>query len=286
MIKFVNLNKADFFKKRLYRFITVSKLKNCLIDNEICFSRPEKWKDPYENYYLNARYKWKRNDMLLPAKGNVFCLCFTERYNSEAYWLTYAPKEDGIRMEFNKFKLFNKLNRLRKVDVYIGKVIYQNQTSFANIPKVSQELKLDISKLQKEIKSGQIDTEQIKLMLIKRKAFLYEEEIRIFIIPKEAIKDKTFNLAIDLKDVITKCHLDPRFDETNCTITARELINLYGIDEAKIGALKFPTFWFDSTPQGKFMMNIAFGQSKYYIDNLSLKDEEKNYPAKIDRYRR
>jgi hypothetical protein len=33
--------------------------------------------------------------------------------------------------------------------------------------------------------------------------------------------------------------------------------------------LKFPSFWFDATPQGKFMLNIAFGQSKYYVDNLS-----------------
>jgi len=33
--------------------------------------------------------------------------------------------------------------------------------------------------------------------------------------------------------------------------------------------LKFPTFWFDNTPQGKFMLSIAFGQSKYYVDNLS-----------------
>ncbi|MBI2411408.1 MAG: recombinase family protein [Candidatus Kerfeldbacteria bacterium] len=41
------------------------------------------------------------------------------------------------------------------------------------------------------------------------------------------------------------------------------------IDRGKICALKFPTFWFDNTPQGKFMLNIAFGQSKYYIDNLS-----------------
>jgi len=41
------------------------------------------------------------------------------------------------------------------------------------------------------------------------------------------------------------------------------------IDREKICALKFPTFWFDNTPQGKFMLNIAFGQSKYYIDNLS-----------------
>jgi len=44
---------------------------------------------------------------------------------------------------------------------------------------------------------------------------------------------------------------------------------IYLIDSGKIFSLKFPTFWFDNTPQGKFMLNIAFGQSKYYIDNLS-----------------
>ncbi len=41
------------------------------------------------------------------------------------------------------------------------------------------------------------------------------------------------------------------------------------LDTGKITSLKFPTFWFEPTPQGKFMLNIAFGQSKYYIDNLS-----------------
>jgi len=44
---------------------------------------------------------------------------------------------------------------------------------------------------------------------------------------------------------------------------------IYLLDKGQIKDLKFPTFWFDSTPQGKFMLSIAFGQSKYYIDNLS-----------------
>ena len=44
---------------------------------------------------------------------------------------------------------------------------------------------------------------------------------------------------------------------------------IYLVDMGKISALKFPTFWFDPTPQGKFMLSIAFGQSKYYVDNLS-----------------
>ncbi len=44
---------------------------------------------------------------------------------------------------------------------------------------------------------------------------------------------------------------------------------VYLLDTGKIKDLKFPTFWFENTPQGKFMLNIAFGQSKYYVDNLS-----------------
>src|SRR4030065_429266 len=41
------------------------------------------------------------------------------------------------------------------------------------------------------------------------------------------------------------------------------------LDEHKLNDLKFPSFWFQNTPQGLFMLSIAFGQSKYYVDNLS-----------------
>ncbi|OGI75297.1 hypothetical protein A3D36_01905, partial [Candidatus Nomurabacteria bacterium RIFCSPHIGHO2_02_FULL_36_29] len=44
---------------------------------------------------------------------------------------------------------------------------------------------------------------------------------------------------------------------------------IYLLDTEQITELKFPTFWCDPTPQGKFMFSIAFGQSKYYVDNLS-----------------
>ncbi len=44
---------------------------------------------------------------------------------------------------------------------------------------------------------------------------------------------------------------------------------IYMIDCGLIKSLKFPTFWFEPTPQGLFMLQIAFGQSKYYVDSLS-----------------
>ena len=44
---------------------------------------------------------------------------------------------------------------------------------------------------------------------------------------------------------------------------------IYFLDCGHLAMLKFPTFWFEATSQGKFMLNIAFGQSKYYVDSLS-----------------
>ena len=43
---------------------------------------------------------------------------------------------------------------------------------------------------------------------------------------------------------------------------------IHFVDRGLIKSLKFPTFWFETTPQGLFMLNIAFGQSKYFVDNL------------------
>src|SRR3989339_1455840 len=44
---------------------------------------------------------------------------------------------------------------------------------------------------------------------------------------------------------------------------------VYLLDRDILTDLKFPTFWFQNTPQGLFMLSIAFGQSKYYVDSLS-----------------
>jgi len=41
------------------------------------------------------------------------------------------------------------------------------------------------------------------------------------------------------------------------------------LDTGKLTALRFPTYTFENTSQGKFMLAIMFGQSKYYVDSLS-----------------
>jgi site-specific DNA recombinase len=45
---------------------------------------------------------------------------------------------------------------------------------------------------------------------------------------------------------------------------------IYMLDEHVLLDLKFPHFWFENTPQGKYMLANEFNSSKQYIDNLSV----------------
>ena len=44
---------------------------------------------------------------------------------------------------------------------------------------------------------------------------------------------------------------------------------IYMLDKGNLKDLRFATFSFENNSQGKFMLSIIFGYSKYYVDNLS-----------------
>ena len=54
------------------------------------------------------------------------------------------------------------------------------------------------------------------------------------------------------------------------------------VDTGKLLDLKFPSFWFEDTPQGKFMLSMAFSQSKYYVDSLA-ENTKRGLRAKVKR---
>lgn len=57
---------------------------------------------------------------------------------------------------------------------------------------------------------------------------------------------------------------------------------IYLLDRQTLKDLRFATFTFENNPQGKFMLSITFGYSKYYVDNLS-ENVKRGNRAKIER---
>ncbi|MGZ5799592.1 MAG: recombinase family protein, partial [Burkholderiaceae bacterium] len=57
---------------------------------------------------------------------------------------------------------------------------------------------------------------------------------------------------------------------------------IYLLDQGVLKDLKFATYTFENNSQGKFMLSIIFGYSKYYVDNLS-ENVKRGNRAKIAR---
>lgn len=57
---------------------------------------------------------------------------------------------------------------------------------------------------------------------------------------------------------------------------------IYLLDTGKLRDLRFATFTFENNPQGKFMLSIIFGYSKYYVDSLS-ENVRRGMRAKVER---
>ena len=57
---------------------------------------------------------------------------------------------------------------------------------------------------------------------------------------------------------------------------------IYLLDQKILKDLKFATFTFENNPQGKFMLSIIFGYSKYYVDSLS-ENVKRGNRAKVEK---
>ena len=114
----------------------------------------------------------------------------------------------------------------------------------------------------------------IDQQIYELKEFALREKIEIvdFLIEKQSAKVTGRKIFGSLIERIEKGEIEG-IVAWNPDRLARNSIDggkiIYLIDEGKLKDLKFPTHWFDNTPQGKFMLSISFGQSKYYVDNLS-----------------
>lgn len=204
-IKFVNITEKDFLStKLLHKYMPLEYALRTLNNNELWFANPIKWKDPFEKRFIEARYINGSRNFDFPWKNRVFCICMTENTTSEAYWNTYTQQQIGIEFKILKKELLKELERhSSEYDIYIGKVEYMKPA----------DIKRSISKIPFATPEPVLDSDELyaRLLLLKRNAYKFEDEIRIIIVKENETSEPGFNLKYrclntDLFDSIT---LDP-----------------------------------------------------------------------------
>jgi len=219
-ITFINISEEEFKpnKPPMFKVVPEEYILDTIGPNHaLWFSSPEQWKDPMETIFLNAEYVRKGRSTGHPLRGKVFCTCFSSERVSEPQWKMYSEGGLSICLEINKNKLLEELDAYAArtgIRIYIGKIEYVTtrdiDRDIKNIPFLGY-------------KDGvfSIDDEecQIKTLLLKRNAFLYEGEIRIFIVLPNDVDPKTkgipFNYACEANQLvnrITRCPDFPKDD--------------------------------------------------------------------------
>lgn len=194
-IRFKGIKKLSLFRYQNYKLFNAA-----LANNEMVFVSPKKWPDPFESYLFQ--------DPITIGKYtfHIACCCFTYDWveSEEAAWLRSGDIQQTVRVEYDFEALCDALRKVSGYDFYFSVVDYSQ----------SRE---NILSLKKRIPAS-LD-EYLNLMSLKRKAYTYEHELRLFIVSKDSLPQKhdgnnvidgLHPININLQSVILSACLPPK----------------------------------------------------------------------------
>ena len=198
----MQLINCNGFVNTLYKYMAASRVLDILENNShlLGFVSPESWYDPYETKYLNTDYT-ALNGYRQPK---IYCFCARmDNLNEEASWKIYKKENEPLlRMSIRAIDLLLAIDKFAKendCDVYFSKVDYRLKK------KEIDELYLPSSPYHSEFFNNLDDKQYVRIMSLKRWAFNYENEYRIFIIPRNQdkivnhIKDNVLFIPVPIK---------------------------------------------------------------------------------------
>lgn len=184
----------------IYRYIPLSSLTQ-----PIEFKEPSGWWDNLEKRFYCAEYNQQKYPDF-PKK--LYILCTTANRDSEAGWKMYKHHEDDhlIQIKINRKKFIEALSLYFKnedVKIYEGKVNYdlkEAHISKLHLPSYSKNVKGEIKNYpvaghDKIFNNFDMDS-YLSLLLLKRDAYRYENEVRYFIVPSEGEKYNDYSVSI------------------------------------------------------------------------------------------
>lgn len=173
-------NEREYSKlyTRVFKYMNLESFLCSLYGKSLRFSEPSSWPDRYETRFYCANYTNIANN---ECAKKLFATCVTRTRNNEAAWKVYA-RNGGLSTHCVQLELDITVfrNQLRNNNYHVEEryMEYTNEDYILNLHKRSSKY---YSLYFTPFTSGSY----IKLLTLKRDAYQYENEIRLFIIPSE-----------------------------------------------------------------------------------------------------
>lgn len=211
--KFVySLSKKDEMRyAKVFKYMTLDAFLSSLYCKNWRFFEPSKWNDRFEQRFYCARYT------LPGASGNtpqLFATCLTRAKNSEAAWKVYSNGQGlgahCLQLELDIVELRDQLRN--------SGFLFEEK----NITYVSENEIMNLHKKRKRYYNKYFSSftfdSFLNLLSLKRDAYTYEQELRLFVIPDNGRsgrrnkfkKAEHQDIDIDWSLVISKVRIDKK----------------------------------------------------------------------------
>lgn len=229
-LNYLNTNEEAFRSiPVLFRILPLERALQALDERALWFSNPLAWSDPFERHYLDAKYRVGKQERNLPLKNRLLCLCLSGTYSCEAFWQVYAPGEVGIGLTIDLKALVRMLESLDGYGVYVGAADYRSTRYITGYAASHKQL------LQRVFDRSAGDTypDQLRLMLLKRRAFEYENETRVLLVRAKESAARGELIPFGDTPLVSRLTLDPRLGKRTADLLRDSFRERYGIPVAR-----------------------------------------------------
>ena len=195
-IHMLNGYKFPSDKSTVFKYMPLQRFLDCVDDNVLCFVSPDLWYDPFEQLYHGIDCSSRG---YFPTE-QIACLCISEKSstNEDASWRVYSDNVKGVRLSIDQKALLSLLNEYANDEdyqVYIGRVQYKLEKK-----EIETLFQKTSNYYDHFFPHNMTRAHYLSVMLQKRSAFSYENEVRIFLV-KETIKfnDGKVRITCDYK---------------------------------------------------------------------------------------
>lgn len=209
-----NENEISFLKEQMrytkvYKYMTLEAFLLSLYCKNWRFFEPSKWNDKFEQRFYCAKYKL---DAAANNTPQLFATCVTRAKNNEAAWKVYSHGQGlgmhCLQLELDIVALRKQLRNASNCQFEEIPIIYKSENFIMELHKKNGPHYKDY------FKDFTLNS-FLKLLTLKREAYTYEQELRLFLIPQNNTRKRNNSkkaqykdIAIDWKEVINKVRID------------------------------------------------------------------------------
>lgn len=213
---------------KIYRIFPRKRFFELFEERKNALVRPKKWNDPFENIFLNSPVKNTNGENgSFDFHDDVYAQCWTLETASDAMWQIYSREEDAIRLRTTVEKLICSMRAVHgnwaDACCFIGRIKYHTESELREFGK---SMFIDYFGAEAIARS----------LLIKRKAYKYENEVRLIYIAPNKTKDSdyVYKYKVDPLKVFDQAMIDGRVSKEEFDTFKNEVVKRTGLRKERI----------------------------------------------------